>query len=137
LTLFDLTEKPGSWFEMEGGGRVQLKTISTDEWREIQKATVKKGPPEYPKLDDKYQRFQADIVDGDLQMEMIWDKTILAWENLMDKGGEPIPCTKEFKVKLMLMKSPAFRDFYLEKMKAIDQAEAEQELVTEKNLSSG
>lgn len=133
MTDFNLEQTTGAWFEMEGGGRVQLKTLDTDEWREIQKETVKKGPPEYPKLDDKYQRFQPDIVDGDLQMAMIWDKTIVAWENLNDKNGNPIPCTMDFKVKLMLMKSPVFREFYIEKMKILNAAEAEQELVTEKN----
>ena len=35
MTVFDLEEKPGVWFDMEGGGRVQLKTLTPEAWREI------------------------------------------------------------------------------------------------------
>ena len=62
---------------------------------------------------------------------------IIAWEGLFDKNGMELPCTKEMKVKLMLLKDPTFRDFYIEQMKGMDKADADQEKVAEKNSLTG
>lgn len=99
--IFDLEEKPGSWFPMEGGGRVQLRALSPENWREIRKQTVTKVP-DYAKLDGKWERFEAEKVDEDLQNELFWDKLIVSWEGLLDAKGREIPCTKENKALLML-----------------------------------
>jgi hypothetical protein len=133
MAVFDIEENEGSWFDIEGGGRVKLRPITNKEWREIVKATVKKGPPEYPLLDGKHQRFQPDIVDADLQLELLWDKTIVEWEGLNDKNGNPLPCNLEWKINLMYMKSDTFRDFYNEKMKVMADIKTEQGAVAEKN----
>lgn len=122
---------------MPGGGRVKVRTIAPEDWREIQRSTVRKGPPEYVKLDGKYQRFQADIEDKEVQMEMIWDRTILEWEGILDRDGNPIPCEYEWKVRLMLMRDPAFRDFYNEKISALTDAEAGAKAASEKNSPTG
>lgn len=130
--IVDLEANGASWFDLETGGRVQLKTLSFEDWREIEKATKRKGAPEYPKLGNKYERFQPDVIDEDARLEMIYDKTIVAWEGIFDKNQTPIPCTKECKIKLMTL-APAFRDFYNEKMKVLLGAEAEQGAEAAKN----
>jgi len=135
MTVFNIDEdKQGAWFDMEGGGRVQLRTLTFDDWDEIKKQTVRKGLPEYPKLDGKYQRFQPEIVNDSLQIEMIWDKTILAWESLFDRNKQPIPCTREMKRALMLMRDDSFRNFYQEKMNILLEVDKEQAEASEKNL---
>lgn len=133
MTIYDVGEQTGAWFDLPGGGRLKLRTIAPEDWREIRRATVTKGPPEYVKLDGKYQRFQEEIENKDLQMEMIWDRTILAWEGILDRNGKEIPCTSEWKTRLMLMKSPDFRDFYNEKINGMMDADAGAEAVAEKN----
>lgn len=133
MTVFDVGEQAGAWFDLPGGGRVQIRTITPEDWRDIQRATVTYGPPEYPKLDGKFQRFQSEIVDKELQLDMIWDRTILAWEGILDRNGKEIPCTSEWKTRLMLMKSPDFRDFYNEKINGMMEADAGAEAVAEKN----
>jgi len=89
------------------------------------------------KLDGKYQRFQEEIENKDLQMEMIWDRTILDWEGIIDRNGNPIPCTYEWKVRLMLMSAPDFRDFYNEKISALVEAESGDKAASEKNSRTG
>ena len=133
MTIYDVGEQTGAWFDLPGGGRLKLRTIAPEDWREIRMATVTKGPPEYVKLDGKYQRFQEEIENKDLQTEMIWDRTILAWEGILDRNGKEIPCTSEWKTRLMLMKSPDFRDFYNEKINGMMDADAGAEAVAEKN----
>jgi len=61
MTIYDVGEQTGAWFDLPGGGRLKLRTIAPEDWREIRRATVTKGPPEYVKLDGKYQRFQEEI----------------------------------------------------------------------------
>lgn len=134
MAVFDLEEdRQGSWFDFPGGGKIQIRKLGYSDWEQITKETTTKGPPEYPKLEGKYQRFQPDVVDENLQLDLIWDKTILAWEGLFDKNNKPIPCIREFKRTLMLMKDPSFRDFYNEKMKIILEVDKEQEAASEKN----
>ncbi len=133
MTVYDIGPQAGTWFDLPGGGRVQLRTITPEDWREIQKATVTYGPPEYPLLDGKHQRFQPEIVDKDLQLDMIWDRTIIDWEGIQDREGRPIPCTAEWKARLMLMRSAEFRDFYNAKMAVMNEADTAAEAASEKN----
>ena len=133
MAVFKIGDAEGSWFEMEGGGRVKLKALSYSDFRDIQKQATKYGPPEYPKLDGKHVRFQPEIVDSDLQLELTWDKSILGWEDLFDGNGNPIPCTREMKTALMLMKDDSFREFYNEKMKVLIDAEEDRMEAVEKN----
>jgi hypothetical protein len=137
MTIYDVGEQTGAWFDLPGGGRLKLRTIAPEDWREIRMATVTKGPPEYVKLDGKYRRFQEEIENKDLQMEMIWDRTILDWEGILDRNGNPIPCAYEWKVRLMLMAVPDFRDFYNEKISALVEAEAGAKAASEKNSQTG
>jgi len=133
MTVFDFTkEKEGVWFDMEDGGRVQLKTLKPIDWIEIRKATIEKIPF-IKKIEKKYQLFEREVTDEDLQMQMIYDITIIAWEKLFDGEEKPIPCTKENKTSLMLMQDPRFRDFVNEKISILGGIETEQKETSEKN----
>lgn len=98
---FDLNElNPGAWFDIVEGkpkeGRICLRVANGEALEEIRARTIKKKV-EYK----KGQRFEAEEVNGKLQSELLWDYTIVGWENLADAGGKAIPCTKANKAKLM------------------------------------
>lgn len=136
MAVFNIDEAQGVWFDYPGGGRVQFRVASPEDWRRIRKATVKREPF-VTKVDGKAQLFERDIVDEDLQVEMINDSSIVAWEGFLDAHGEEIPCTSEYKKRLMLMRDGSFRDFANEKIRELAGImEGEQE-VAEKNLSTG
>lgn len=111
---FDLSDlNLGTWFEMEGGGRVCLRVCAGDDLRAIRKATSKK------RADFRDgRRIVYDDVNEEMQNEMIWDHCIVSWENLLDKAGKPIPCTKETK-NLLMGKSITFSSFVGECLKRL------------------
>jgi hypothetical protein len=131
MTVFDLDDKPGVWFDLEGGGKVQLRVISPEDWIKIRKATVKKSPF-VEKVDGVAMVFHQEVIDEDLQMAMIHEMSILDWDGLFDKNKNPIPCTAENKKKLML-KSEYFRNFVNEKLDILRKAESEELEISEKN----
>lgn len=100
MTVFDLEKHPGAWFDMEGGGRVQLRALDPADWKVIHSQSVKRVA-EYQKLDGKWERFEVEKKDDDLQNRLFWDAVIIAWENLYDGKGAEIPCTSENKILLM------------------------------------
>lgn len=117
MTVLDIGEKVGSWFDMDGGGRVQLRTLDAADLRVIRRHAVKKGA-EYKRIDGKAERFEFDVVDEDLQNELFWDRIITAWENLIDGKGAEIPCTKENKV-LLMSRSAKFAKLVAEALKLL------------------
>ena len=135
MTVFDLdNEEKGAWFDMEGGGRVQIQVLSPSDWIKINKATVKRGDPIVKEIGGgKYQLFEREILDRDLQIEMCNDMSIVTWENLFDGKNNPIPCTKENKARLMFMKDNRFRDFVNEKIGILNGIETERKETAEKN----
>lgn len=108
IDLEDLN--PGTWFDMEGGGRVCLRVCAGDDYRAIRKQATKKKV-DYPKTGG---RFPYEEVDEELQAQLLWDFCIVNWENIFDKDLKPIPCTKEFKL-LLMGKSVVFSRFVTEK----------------------
>lgn len=127
MTIIDLDTKPAKWFEMEGGGRVQLATMTADAYKAIRKQTTRKKV-DFKKVEGQPARLEYEEVNEDLQNELFWDAVIVGWENLFDGHKKPIPCTKENKVALMT-KSPLFAKFVTESLKTLaedDQAQAEQ-----------
>lgn len=110
MTVIDLEDKPAAWFDMEGGGRIQLRTVPPETMRAIRKQTVKKRV-DYPIVAGTARRFEYEELDDELQNELLWDYIIVAWENLFDKGGKPIPCTRENKV-LAMNRSKVFSSFF-------------------------
>jgi len=130
-TVIELGERPGTWFDLEGGGRVQLRTIAADALRKIKKQVTKRRA-EIKRIDGAIGRVEWEEVDEDLQNELFWDAAILDWENLIDGKGNPIPCTPENKALLML-KSLKFARFVADGLKALSDAEIEEAEAAEKN----
>lgn len=128
--IFDLEDIPGVWFDFPGGGKVQLRNPSPADIMSARKECVtreaywKEGMPA---------PMTHEIVDQDRFSTILNDLSIVAWEGFFDKQKRPIPCTAENKTALMRMKSPVFRDFVNEKLKALDEAEVEKAKVLEKN----
>ena len=131
MTVIDLEETIPRFFEMEGGGRVQLKTISVADFKAIQKQTVKKKI-DYKRVDGVPGRFEYEAVDQELQNELYWDAVIVGWEYLTDKNGKEIPCTMENKA-LLMTRSKKFLEFVVESLKALAEDEAVQQEKERKN----
>ena len=132
MTVIDVEEGTSAkFFEMEGGGRVQLRTISVADFKAIQKQTVKKKV-DFKRVDGIAGRFEYEAVDQDLQNELYWDVVIVSWEGLTDKNGKDIPCTRENKT-LLMTRSKKFLEFVVESLKTLAEDEASQEELVGKN----
>lgn len=131
MTIFDLEAKPATWFDMDGGGRVQLRTLTAEGWKAI-RAQSEKVVPEYRKLDGKWERFVVDKKDDDLQNKLFWDAVIVAWENLFDGKRQEIPCTADNKTLLMLTQ-PRFSRFIGECLDILTRDETARAEASEKN----
>lgn len=131
MTVFDLEEKQGVWFEMEGGGRVQLRALSADDLKAIEALTVTKKA-EIAKVDGVVARVSWDEVDRDRQNELFWDRCIVAWEKFTDAKGKAIPCTTANRV-LLMTRSAKFAKFVAEKLKELADDDAMRAEAAEKN----
>lgn len=131
MTVIDLEERTGSWFEMDGGGRVQIRTLTAEDMKIIRKQTVKKRT-EFKKVDGTPGRFEYEEVDDEKQNELFWDRVIVDWSGLYDGKGEEIPCTKDNKMLLML-KSVKFAKFIGDSLKELSDSETEVEELNRKN----
>jgi hypothetical protein len=131
MTIIDTEEITPRFFEMEGGGRVQLRTISVADFKAIQKQTVRKRV-DYKKVDGTPGRFEFEEINQDLQNELYWDAVIIGWENLTDRRGKDIPCTKENKV-LLMTRSKKFLEFVVDSLKTLSEDEAARQESEEKN----
>ncbi|MEN6615115.1 MAG: hypothetical protein ABFD12_01015 [Syntrophorhabdus sp.] len=131
-TVFDLEESgKGAWFDMEGGGRVQLRPIPPSVLKDIRKQTVTKKV-EYKRIEGKAERFEVEVINNDLQDALFWDYCIVSWEKVLDANGTPIPCTKENKLKLMTL-SLKFTKIVGEGLKTLTDDEAGKAAELEKN----
>jgi predicted transcriptional regulator len=131
MTTFNLEENPGVWFDMEGGGRVQICTMTADAMKAIRKVAVKKHV-EYKRIEGKAERFEVEDVNEDLHSELFWDHVLVGWENLCDAKGNAIPCTTEAKI-LLLSKSVKFAAFVGECLKTLNESEAQEAEANAKN----
>lgn len=119
-SVFDINGdlNPGTAFDMPGGGVIYLRVCAGDDLKAIRKQTVEKKK-EYKEIKGTMHRLVYEETKEDLQSELIWDFSIINWERLFDAAKNPIPCTKENKIKLM-GKSVIFSKFVsdcLEKMR--------------------
>lgn len=130
-TVLDISEKAGVWFEMDGGGRVQLRTMNAEAFKNIRRQTTKKRV-DFRKVDGTPQRFEYEEVDDDKQTDLLWDYIIVAWEGLLDKAGNNIPCTPENKT-LLMARSPYFMRFLTESLKTLTEDEQREAEASEKN----
>ena len=131
MTVLNLEEKTGIWFDMDGGGRVQLRTLSYDALKKISKQSTRKKV-DFKKVEGTPGRFEYEEVNEDLQNELFWDYCIVSWENLFDSKEKEIPCTKENKV-LLMSKSALFAKFIADSLKTLAEDEELQAEVAEKN----
>lgn len=131
MTVILLDDSPAKWFEMDGGGRVQLRSLTTDAFKSIQKQTVKKKV-DFKKVDGVPARLEYEEVDADLQNELFWDAVVVAWENLLDAKMATIPCTKENKI-LLMSRSARFAKFVADSLKTLSEDEAREAEQSEKN----
>ena len=131
MTVFDLTGEVGKWFELEDGGRIQLKNLTADDLKEIRKQTVKKRV-DFKKVDGTPGRFEYEEVDRDLENVLFWEKVIVDWENFFDIKKKPIPCTKENKL-LLMGRSQKFIKIVTDFLKVLTEDDSEQAERAEKN----
>ncbi len=121
MTVFDLEESPGVWFEAPGGGRVQIRKPTQATLKAIQRQTDKKRV-EYKRIEGRAERLEWTERDEELHSALFWDYVIMAWE------GAPYLCDREHKIRL-LDQSPAFGKFLgecLAKLNADESARAEE-----------
>lgn len=127
MTIFNLNGKDsGVWFDLEDGGRVQVRTMDAETLRAIRTETVKRKI-EYKRVEGKAERFTVEDTDDEEQSALFWDHVIMAWEKFFDGHEQPIPCTRENKI-LLLARSQRFAKFLgecLEKLNADELATAE------------
>ncbi len=131
MTVIDLDEPVGKWFEMEGGGRVQLRTLTADILKAIRKQTVKKKV-DFKRIDGSPARLEYEEINEDLQNELFWEQIIIAWENIFDGKGNEIPCTKENKI-LLMTRSVKFARFISDSLKTLAEDEQREMEASEKN----
>ncbi len=131
MTVFELEEKPGVWFDMEGGGRVQLRALSAEDLRSIRARTVTKQA-QIVKVDGVVTRVTWEDVDEELQNRLFWDRCIVAWERFTDAQGNPIACTTENKA-LLMTRSAKFARFIGEKLRELADDDAMRAEAAEKN----
>lgn len=131
--IFDIEEKPGTRFEMEDGGWIELRLLSPEDWIKVRRASVSHKPFAHRDESGKWLALSHEIVDEALQSEMINDLAITAWGDLKDGKGNEIPCTREMKNRLMRLKDPKFRDFVNEKIAVLNDLENRRREEAEKN----
>jgi hypothetical protein len=137
--LEDLGAAKEKWFFMEGGGKVQLRTVPPNEFRKIQKATVRQKV-DFKKVEGTPSRLPYEVIDTDLQNEMFWDYAIVSWNEFSFKHPEtkeqilctPATCTKENKM-LLITQSSKFLKFANDSMKELSEDENKGAEVEEKN----
>ena len=131
MTVINLEERKSTWFEMDGGGRVELRTLSYDALKTISKQSTRKRV-DFKKVEGTPGRFEYEEVNEELQNELFWDHCILSWENLFDSKEVEIQCTKENKV-LLMTKSAQFAKFISDSIETLNEDEVVQSEVAEKN----
>jgi hypothetical protein len=130
--LFDIEEKPGTWFPFQTStvkpdGEVEfdspepdapefcIRQAEADFFKNLHKKTRKKMVEQVwdPKTRRPHRQEFYDQTQEQLEQEIeaIWDHTITDWRGVLDKDGKAIPCTKDAKVKL-LDRVPAVHRFY-------------------------
>jgi len=131
MTEFNLDEPKGVWFDMEGGGRIQLRVHTVESMKQLEKQ-VSENKVEYKRIDGRAERFQFKKTDEDLQSELFWDWVIVSWEKFFDAQGKPIECNKTNKL-LLVKRSTKFIKFVNESLEQLQNDETEHAEATEKN----
>jgi hypothetical protein len=116
-------------------GRVQIRIADADTYECIQKDTrTHKHEFVYNKVTRQMERVsyvEQTSEQKRKERELIWDYAIQAWEGILDKNGNPIPCTTENKIKLMNI--PVFSRFVSRCLDLINLSEEARKSELEKN----
>lgn len=131
MAIFRLTAQDGTWFDLEGGGRVQLRLMDAETLRAIRKATTT-AHVEYKRVEGKAERFTWTDTDEEAASARFWDHVIMAWEGLLDELGDEIPCTAQTK-SFLLARFPAFARFVAESLERLAADAAESQEARQKN----
>jgi hypothetical protein len=131
--IFDFEESVSVWFDYPGGGRVQLRAPTVEDYLRIEKESNENRPYLHEVEGKQPQILNYKIPDQAKASALLDDCTILAWEDFFDKNEKPIPCNAKTKTALMRMKDSTFRDFVNEKLKALGIAEKAEKEESEKN----
>ena len=134
--IVDLEDKEFSgWFNIKGGGRVNLRLRNEQDEKDIRAACIS-TIVEYPLLDGKYERFESEKTDIELYVTMSWDRNIKSWEGIFDKKKRAIPVNAENKA-LLMKRYPPFREAVEAGSKARKADESKKSAVAEKNSQTG
>ena len=123
---------PPTWFDHaeDEEARICLRLASGEDMQKVRKQTEKKRV-EYK----RGERFQVVETDDEKASELTWQLCIVDWEGLYDNEDNPIPCTDENKVKLMIQ-SPVFSKWVVECLEVLNENHQQTQASAEKNLSS-
>ena len=130
MTVFNLEPKT-YWFDLEGGGRLCLRPLTIEDWKDIEKKTVQKKEV-FKIVSGQMQRVAWKEADEDKQNELFWDKAIVDWKDFYDAKNNPIPCNRKTKL-LLLTKSPEFLKQLTECLQKMNEEEEKRQEAIEKN----
>ena len=134
MAVFNLEDNQGVWFDYPSGGRVKIKVPNFHENMEIEKQTTEIKPYIHEEKGKPPKLFNQEIPDLEKRIFLFNDCRIVAWEGFQDKNGKEIPCTAEYKNKLMLLRDMTFRDFVEEKFATLTEAISIATELSEKNV---
>lgn len=139
--VFDLEDKPGVWFDLEGGGRVQLCVLTRQDIRKIRKQTTKKCEA-FKLIEGVAKRFEWEEIDHELYSELTLDRCLVSWDGFsikVTKDGKseliectPENCNREMK-NLLTQNCEEFAAFILKSIVQLADMNAAKEEATEKN----
>lgn len=123
----------GTWFTMEGGGEVCVRVCAGDDYLAIRDQVVKvRSEVVFDPKTRIAQKIKEEHVNERELNALLWDFCIVDWRNLLDKAGQPIPCTREMKL-LLMGKSPTFFRFISESLDKLREIETAEQEAREKN----
>ena len=135
-TVFSIKDpNPGAWFKFNDddpeSGEIRVRAVNQTKRAEIQKKCVK-HKTEYK----NGQRFEYTDTNDEMFSEMLWDYTIVEWNNLEDDDGATLVCDKETKLKLMY-ENVGFSQFVSNCLSILNEIEEERVAKVTANLSKG
>jgi len=125
MAKFELQGDDARWFDLGDGGRVKLRTIGAEEFKEIRRKVAKRGRKFILNPATRAMEcvtFEEDV-DEELQSLLFWDRVICDWEGLFDQDDQPIECTPENKV-LLMDRVPVFSKLVAEKLQELAEERA-------------
>jgi len=119
----------GTWFDLDGGGRICLRVCAGDDYRAILDQVVKrKSEVVFDPKTGRPHRLSSEQTDERKLTELLWDFCIVDWVKIYDVKGETVPCNKEMKL-LLMGRSPTFFamvNSHLDRLRTIEKQEAEE-----------